>query len=201
MRKIIGVVGFIGSGKGTIGDYLESKHGYQKMSFAASLKDAVSSIFVWPRHLLEGDTRESREWRETEDTYWSGKMGRAITPRWVLQHFGTDLLREKFFKDIWICSMEKRLAETQGPVVITDVRFPNEIEIITQQSGNIIWVRRQPEPGWLDTALKDKNGMRARHNVHPSEYEWVGKHDYKVIWNDSTLDALKDKVDAVVSSL
>lgn len=201
MKKIIGLVGFIGSGKGTIGDYLESKYGYQKMSFASSLKDAVSSIFAWPRHLLEGDTPESRKWREIEDPYWSSKMGGSITPRWILQHFGTNILREKFFEDIWICSLEKKLIEIDGPLVITDVRFPNEIRMIAEQGGDLIWVRRNPEPSWLDIALTDKSAMLVRSDVHPSEYEWIGEHNFKVIWNDSTLDALKDKVDAVVSGL
>lgn len=201
MRKIIGLVGFIGSGKGTIGDHLESKFGYQKMSFAASLKDAVSSIFAWPRHLLEGDTRESREWREVADEYWSAKMGKPITPRWVLQHFGTDLLRDNFFKDIWICSLEKRLLDTKGPVVITDVRFPNEIKVISQQGGDIIWVRRNPEPEWLGTALSNKEDMRNNSSVHPSEYEWIGEFDYKIVWNDSTLEVLKDRIDAIANKL
>ena len=201
MRKIIGLVGFIGSGKGTIGDHLESKFGYQKMSFASSLKDATSSIFSWPRNLLEGDTPESRNWREIADPYWSEKMGNAVTPRWVLQHLGTNLLREKFFKDIWICSLEKRLIETNGPVAITDVRFPNEIKMISEQGGEIIWVRRSPEPDWLDVAMNNKDSMRTNHSVHPSEYEWIGEFDYKIIWNNSTLDVLKDRVDEIINQL
>jgi uridine kinase len=53
---LIGVVGLIGSGKGTVSDRLVERHGYQKDSFAKSLKDAVASMFNWDRALLEGDT-------------------------------------------------------------------------------------------------------------------------------------------------
>ena len=53
---LIGVVGLIGSGKGTVSDRLVEQHGYQKDSFAKSLKDAVASMFNWDRNLLEGDT-------------------------------------------------------------------------------------------------------------------------------------------------
>ena len=42
---LIGVVGLISSGKGTVADRLEQKHNFRKDSFAKSLKDAVSSMF------------------------------------------------------------------------------------------------------------------------------------------------------------
>lgn len=58
---LIGVVGFAGSGKGTVADILVRDHGFKKLSFADALKDAVATIFGWERHLLEGDTDESRE--------------------------------------------------------------------------------------------------------------------------------------------
>ena len=40
---LIGVVGFIGSGKGTVGDLLEQK-GFVKDSFAKPLKDACAAL-------------------------------------------------------------------------------------------------------------------------------------------------------------
>ena len=58
---IIGVTGFIGSGKDTIADYLCTQHGFKRISFAASLKDAVASVFGWDREMLEGTTKSSRE--------------------------------------------------------------------------------------------------------------------------------------------
>ena len=57
---IIGLVGFIGSGKGTVGDILVTQHGYYRFAFADALKDAVATIFTWPRGLLEGDTAALR---------------------------------------------------------------------------------------------------------------------------------------------
>jgi ABC-type glutathione transport system ATPase component len=69
MGQIIGIVGFIGSGKDTVADYLVNFHRFKRESFANSLKDAVSQVFGWDRELLEGRTQESREWRETKDEW------------------------------------------------------------------------------------------------------------------------------------
>ena len=68
-QKIIGLVGLIGSGKGTVADYLVAKHQFRNISFANHLKDAVAAVFGWPRNLLEGDTEYSRKWRDEIDEW------------------------------------------------------------------------------------------------------------------------------------
>jgi hypothetical protein len=118
---LVGVVGLIGSGKGTVADRLAQKHNFRKDSFAKSLKDAVSSMFNWDREMLEGKTDESRAWREQPDTFWSKKFNKDVTPRWVLQHFGTEVMRQNMHDAIWIDSC---LARYKGePTVISDTRF------------------------------------------------------------------------------
>ena len=117
---LIGVVGFIGSGKGTVGSYLYRKGFYQD-SFAKPLKDAVSIIFGWDRELLEGVTDESRDWREQVDPYWSEVIGREITPRLVLQQFGTECIRNVFHANVWSASLIKRYeANNFEDTVITE---------------------------------------------------------------------------------
>ena len=108
---IIGICGLIGSGKGTVADILEQEHGFTKISFADSLKDAVAAVFSWPRNLLEGDTDDSRAWREQVDTWWADRLGIPnLTPRWVLQQWGTEVCRSSFHDEIWIASMERKLS-------------------------------------------------------------------------------------------
>jgi hypothetical protein len=198
-QKIIGVVGFIGSGKGTVGDYLVSKYGFKSESFAKSLKDAVSDIFGWPRNLCEGDTAESRRWRELPDPYWSEKMGREVTPRWVLQQMGTEVMRYNFVDSIWIWSLEKRLSNSTSSMVITDVRFPNEISMIKNLGGKIIWVRRGDMPEWYDCAVNTPEHMPLLwKDVHPSEYMWLNHGPFLKIDNNGTLDYLYQQIDEIL---
>ena len=197
-QKIVGILGFIGSGKGTIGDHLVNSHGFQSASFAESLKDAVSTIFGWPRDMIEGSTSQSRIWREEPDIYWSKKMGRNVTPRWVLQHLGTDVLRDRFFDDIWIASLERKIKQTSRNVVITDVRFPNEIKMIRENNGMLLWVKRGELPTWYNCAVHTPESMPVIYpNVHASEYMWLNQGPFICMDNNENITQLHQKVDAL----
>jgi len=105
MTHIIGLVGLIGSGKGTVAELFSKAADCTTDSFAKPLKDLTASIFGWPRPLLEGDTSESRDFRETPDIFWSRKTGIPnFTPRLALQLIGTDVMRNHFHEDIWMDS-------------------------------------------------------------------------------------------------
>jgi hypothetical protein len=105
---IVGLVGFIGAGKGTVADILTRKYGFQKESFANAVKDAVAPIFGWERKMLEGDTQESRVWRESKDYWWSEALGMDFSPRLALQLMGTEAGRNVFGTNLWVLSMIKR---------------------------------------------------------------------------------------------
>ena len=189
---IIGLVGFIGSGKDTAADYLVNFHGYRRESFAGSLKDAVASVFGWDRMMLEGRTTQSREWREQRDEWWSARLGRDITPRYVLQYWGTEVIRDGFHDDMWIASLENKIRASRDNIVITDCRFPNEIRAIRAQGGKIVWVQRGPLPSWYPVAVKANAGQEMfKENlktlgVHPSETAWAGtEFDAEIDNNDS----------------
>ena len=144
---IIGICGFIGSGKDTIADYLVNFHGFRRESFANSLKDAVAQVFGWDRTMLEGRTKQAREWREQVDPWWSKRLKMPhLTPRWVLQHIGTDVMRDHFHKNIWVHSLMKKLNDPAKNYVISDVRFRNEVDVILSQHGEIWEVQRTPMP-------------------------------------------------------
>ena len=140
---IVGLVGAAGSGKSTVALRLATHHGFAVNSFAAPLKDAVAAIFGWRRDLLEGDTPESRAWREQVDTWWAARLAMpALTPRFALQHIGTEVMRGAFHEDIWLASLQRRLHGAAGHVVVSDVRMPNEAAAITAAGGVLIRVDR-----------------------------------------------------------
>ena len=135
---IVGLVGLIGSGKDTAADFLVEQYNFRRESFAGHLKDIVSIVFGWDRDMLEGRTTESRQWREQTDLWWSARLQMNITPRWVLQYWGTDVLRNNFHNDIWLASLEKKISSDNGNIVITDCRFPNEIAILKKLNAKTI---------------------------------------------------------------
>lgn len=208
MVKIIAVAGSIGSGKDTVAEHLVTFHGFKRLSFASSLKDAVSSIFGWPRELLEGSTKHSREWREQVDTWWADRLNIPdLTPRWVLQYWGTDVLRQYFHDEIWVASVENKLRTSQDDVVITDCRFKNEIDSIKRMGGTTIRVSRGPRPSWYDIAEQYNNGaefgelLLAELNdagIHASEYSSVGLLYDHYVDNNGTLKHLYQQVDRIL---
>lgn len=202
---IIAVTGFIGSGKDTVADYLVANHNYKRVSFAGTLKDATAAVFGWDRDLLEGKTVEGRNWREQVDQWWADRLGIPhLTPRWVLQQWGTEVFRHRFHDEIWIASLENKIRNTSANVVISDCRFINEIKAIKRTGGKIVRVTRGPNPEWYDVAVKQNKEMWARGentgwenlmklgypDVHASEYSWVGYEFDRVIDNNGTLDEL-----------
>lgn len=204
--NIVGLVGLIGSGKGTVGQYLVENHGYIETSFAKSLKDTVAAAFCWPRELLEGDTVESREWREQVDPWWSKKLGRPVTPRWALQYIGTDVFRMHFNTNIWTWNVEKQILNHNNDVVITDARFPNEVNLLREMGGKIIWVRKPELPEWYDAAMSQNKNLSydmTKHypDIHQSEWAWIGTPIDTTIINDGTIKDLYKATDKCLMTL
>lgn len=209
---IVGFVGFIGSGKDTAADYLVNFHGYRRDSFANTLKDAVACVFGWDRTLLEGRTKEAREWREQVDTWWAERLGIPhLTPRWVLQYWGTDVLRKGFHDDIWIASLENKMRKTSDNIVISDVRFPNEIKAIHSAGGIVVRIKRGADPEWYQDAVNMNEGRGnmswmlstdklKRLGIHASETSWVGGDIDHIIYNDTTIDELFEQIKNLVSN-
>lgn len=192
---LIGIVGLIGSGKDTVANRLVEKHGFVRDSFAKSLKDAVSSMFNWDREMLEGNTSSSRHWREQPDKFWSDKFGKPVTPRWVLQHFGTEVMRGNMYDGIWVDSC---LGRYKGKnTVISDTRFPNEVKQIRLNGGTIIRVKRNEDPEWFINYVE---GNIEPKGIHSSEYAWAKEEFDFVIENNGNKETLYAKIDELIIS-
>lgn len=206
---IIGIIGLKSAGKDTIADYLVENYNYTKDSFAKSLKDATAVMFNWDREMLEGSTPEARAEREIPDKWWSEKLGMEWSPRYALQHLGTNVLRKQFYDGIWLSSLENRLLTSKGDTVISDVRFPNEVKLIQEAGGILIHVTRGLVPEWQEIAAAANSGdanamllMQTKYeDVHESEWAWAGtKADY-TINNNRSFETLFDDVNAVQNGI
>lgn len=196
---VVGICGLIGSGKGTVADILVQEYGFKKLSFADKLKDAVAEMFDWPRDLLEGDTDQGREWRETPDHFWSRELGKDVTPRYVLQVFGTECMRQGFYDGIWVSLVKQKIL--QNPTanwVIPDTRFPNEVDMIKKIGGTVWRIKRGENPEWFD--LYKDQGISPT-DIHPSEWAWAHTNFNFKILNNDTVEKLKSKVHRAIDDL
>jgi hypothetical protein len=189
---IIGICGLIGAGKDTAADYLVNFHEFRRDSFAATLKDAVAAVFGWDRELLEGRTKAAREWREQIDPWWAARLNMPnLTPRLILQLWGTEVCRRGFHDEIWIASVENKIRQSKDNIVISDCRFPNEIASIRRAGGRVIRITRGQNPDWFSVARQNVELMPTQHpEVHASEYSWAATDFDFIVDNNGSIEDL-----------
>ena len=196
---IIAISGLIGSGKDTVADYLVNLHEFRRESFAGNLKNAMCEIFGWDRDMLEGRSKSSREWREQVDAWWAKRLNMPhLTPRWILQHVGTDVIRGHFHDDMWLASLENKLRKTDDDIVISDVRFKNEVKMLKDLGAVCVEVTRGDRPAWYQYAVDGDTKKLETLKVHRSEYDWVGTEFDATLDNNGTLDDLYKQVEKLI---
>jgi hypothetical protein len=101
-----------------------------------------------------------------------------------------------------VASVENKMRKTTDNIVISDVRFPNEIKAIHNAGGKVIRVKRGEDPEWYEAAISANKGPDANSTwslskaklaqlkIHASETAWVGGDIDVTISNDSTIDEL-----------
>ena len=200
---ILGICGFQGAGKDTFANHLVSNHNFIKLSFAGATKDVLNVLFGWDRALLEGDTIESRQFRETEDTWWSEKLGIPnLTPRKTLQLIGTNLFRKHFNPEIWVRVVEKKIltqlkTDQNSNIIISDCRFPNEIQMLRNLGTQIISIQRNL-PYWFN---EYKSGLDCKEalELHESEISWIREDfDYIISNNFETKEIFELEINKFV---
>lgn len=142
MPRRFGLVGYKASGKTTLARALESKHMFTRLSFADPVKaEALKMVqdFCWRN--ATGDMNIP----QTVDDLKALPGGVAF-----IQCVGTDLGRNSFgYEDIWVDKMASTIeAHASEPIVVDDVRFPNELALLRREGFEIIRVIRSGNDRW-----------------------------------------------------
>jgi len=181
MTKIIAICGFKGSGKDEVAKRLPDA--YVNLKFAGPLKDMIRVLFeaqgmsgVELERYIEGDMKE------IPSEYLNGK-----TSREAQQTIGTEWGRDLISPTLWADILE-RSCEHHDFVVVTDMRFPNEFELMERLGAITVRVERA---GQNSNEFSD----------HPSE-RYISTFDVGyVIDNDGSLDDLDKKVSELLTDV
>lgn len=135
MTNVIGLVGLKQHGKDTAADILVKEYGFKKGAFAKLLKNICMEHFGLSQEQVYGSRKE------VPDERWRDSKGNARTPRFILQHLGTQGFRD-IDPDYWVKAFFRSYSDGEK-YVVCDVRFPNELEAIISRGGKI-WVVDMP---------------------------------------------------------
>jgi hypothetical protein len=180
MTNIIGVGGLLRSGKDSFADELVEYFGAIKLGMSDPLIDAL--VTVNPLIPIE-DTAETLRLSELIERVGYVKAKEQPEVRSLLQRFGTEWGRKKVSEDFWVDLARERVLDASFaggfPVVITGMRFPNELRMITgyDVKGETVWINR---PGLVA-------------GNHPSENSVTSNDFDVVIDNDGDLLDLETK--------
>lgn len=178
---IIAISAPAGAGKGVIAQHLEENYGFQTAKFAACLKNMIAVLLLsagvaTPDNMMdfiEGDLKE------VPLDKFGGK-----SPRYLMQTLGTEWGRDIIMQNLWLSVWQCGVLALNAPVVNDDLRFDNEADTVRGMGGNIIHLYRK------DLA-RDAGD-------HSSESGITVKPTDITIFNDGSIQDLKDKVDVIM---
>ena len=180
--RLIGLGGRLRAGKDAVADHLVAKHGFVKLGMSDALHEALLAIDpiveCWDA-AMGGEERYSDLIKR--DGYVEAKKNPEV--RRLLQKLGTEVGRDMIYEDVWADIMARKVdaLHAEGKdVVVTGVRFPNEVDMVRGVYGKAVWIER-PTAGETSS--------------HASESS-VSAEDFDVvIHNTGTLDDLYVMVD------
>jgi hypothetical protein len=179
----IGMIGKAGSGKDTVCDYLSDKHNFRRIALADPLRD-IAQLFlvadrqsVWDRKIRELPLTFLR--KMIDGTFWSVRK--------LLQYMGTEMFRVLIDDSVWVRNASQRM-EPDSSYIISDVRFPNEVDLLRNNFGGRYLLIKVTRPGY------DGKGVGIA--GHASE-----AHDLEAditVENDGALEDLYQKIEKIL---
>lgn len=114
-------------GKSTACDFLAKFYGFTSLAFADPLKQAAKTIYGLSEEQVNGKLKNEI------DLFWQE------TPRQILQKVGTNGIRNGHRQDVWVKALERKLRQDlDNNWAISDVRFPDEAEMIKSMNGYVV---------------------------------------------------------------
>lgn len=174
--RLFGMMGYAQSGKDTFASFL-IEHGFQRVAFADTLRDMLYALDP-----MAAQFETERVRTVVNRVGWDRAKTEYPEIRSLLQRLGTEAGRDTLDPNLWVLMGEQKIEAANGPVVVTDCRFPNETYMIRRRGGTLIWVDR---PG-----VGPANGHASEHSVSRADADIV-------IENKGTLDDLRSAAEAL----
>lgn len=172
---IIGLVGYIGSGKTTIAKILEKEHGYTRLSFADPLKEQCAHMIHW----ATPDIPVDRVLHAIHDP-----QGKHVY-RGLLQWYGVYM--RNWDPAYWVRQLEDRILSLKrsevADIVIDDLRFPNEATMLRKQEAMLLRVHRPEVDRKVD-----------KWELHESEMHVQDMEVDGIILNNTTVEDLDESI-------
>jgi hypothetical protein len=197
-HHIIGLGGLARSGKDTVAAHLVERYGFKRYAFADVLKTAALRLDpIVVAGLVDSLNVARIIGRETGDTTHQGRVAFRLSQvvdalgwerakdipevRRTLQEYGMAV--REIDQDFWVRAVIRPALDESRPVVITDVRFPNEVAAVRRHGGLFVRVTRP--------------GIESDGHVSESLDVWPDR------WLDNcgTLDDLGVEVDNVIGMM
>lgn len=173
---LIVISGKARAGKDTLGEIMKQnfKENYFTMAYANELKRTCRDAFDLTREQLFGELKEvpDRRYPKEDGTYW--------TPREILQHMGTEAYRA-VEDGFWVRQLFKYINRNNlENVIITDGRFPDEINAVKERGGVHIRIHRE-----------DEGAAQGKEHASETSLDNMDEADY-IINNDGSIEELKE---------
>lgn len=205
---LVGLGGALRSGKDTFADHLVAGHNFVKIGMSDQLRLALLTLDPLipvetsaPRTIVETllrrRTRTGRDhirYSELRANVGYTDAKRNPEVRGLLRRLGDDVGRTLLDESVWVNIAERTIREHHANgknVVITALRYLNEVELLERLGGHSYWIAR----GAVD------EGATAVDSGHRSETSVTATRFSRVIRNDGTVAALHHRADYAIADL